>query len=649
MALFRIIYNEYMKKSFVHFLIPLFLLCLLGCECIEKIVYVKSNTPVQVQFNNERVVYVIEGIVNLRGDTVYIPANSKLRFKRGGRLTNGIIVGSNTLIEGSPNFEKVRLKGTFANQEFKTTWSSQHYMSDYIEDVMNLSDNTEMIVDCDITLNDQKKFVNHLTLKGESKTITNSDRFYITYGGTEISNLSFRWNKTPVVEPKDNYSAVVVYFDMLLKDTTIVTKIENVDADGGRYCSYFMRQYKSGIEPMLRTINTIQGCNFRNFTMGAIWTCGGSGRVRTSIFTDIGYEKSSKLRGVTALRLGYVHTSRKAKALGYVVEDCLFKNIVAVYNLENDGRGLHGLLAYGDSIVVRNNTFSTLSTSFSKPTDTGMDSEMLYIKGSYNTIEGNIFENGAGEASDGVVTLKVGTTEGNVVRNNQFLITNNTSKFIYLGGCNHLIEGNNFVNSYFVSREKYAFGIYLGHRDQERTKESVIIRNNTFSFTGKSNYMAIYAYKWGNIILENNIFLNPTVLIKYDKRYGEAIIRGNSVTLQNVKGNSKDCFIMFSGGNGQQVSIINNEFLLSNSFTGKFVQGSNYCFNDNIITMRNSSMEAMLRGTDTRIEAINNSFLIDENSKISNGAIVAEPESQKIRVENNTVKEGRLNNLLRKR
>lgn len=605
-----------MKRKSLYIFITLLLLSLAGCKMNTVVIYSTEDFPIQEQFKKTNTTYIVQDVVELNGEIVSMPTNSSLKFKGNGRLTNGIINGNDTQIEGAPYFENVRLRGRFKNIEYKTSWCSPNSMSDYIEDVMNISSNSVIIVDCDIKLNDQKKFVNHLTLIGKNKTITNSDRFFVTDGGTDVSNLKFRWDKSPVEEPKDNYDAVVIYFDMLLKDTTVVTRIKNVDADGGRYCSYFMRQYKSGIDPKLRTINTIQGCNFRNFTMGVIWTCGGSGKVCSSSFTDIGYEKSSKLRGVTALRLGYVHTSREAKAIGYIVKDCLFKNIVAIYNPENDGRGLHGLLAYGDSIVVRNNTFNTLSTSFSKPTDTGMDSEILYIKGSYNIIEGNIFENGAGELSDGVITLKIGLTEGNIVRNNQFLTTNNTSKFIYLSGRNHIIEGNTFESTYTNSRNKDAFAIYLGHRIQDDISESVEIRDNTFSFTGKSNYMVVYANQWGDVTVSNNSIYNPTKLIKCNKRNGRVIIKDNAITIDNVHGFSDDNFIEIKGECKYKADISNNIIIISNSTMGNIVNAVNYRFCNNQIKATGSSLQTILKGKQTNYSAVNNNISLDKRTTI---------------------------------
>ena len=587
-----------------------------SCNCQRNVVRINNTGQLQNQFNKPNVTYLVGNVVDLQGETISIPNNSVLKFIKNGVLTNGTLVGANTSLEGNPILDGIRLDGKFKTNEFCASWCSPESMSDYIEDVMNLSDNSVVIVDCDITLKDTKKYVSHLILKGKHKTITNSDRFNVTYGGTEISNLKFRWTKPQVIEPADNYAAVVVYHHLLEKDTTINVKIENVDADGGRYCSYFMRQYKSSIEPELCTKNIIRNCKFRNFTMGAIWTCGGTGSVEDCAFSDIGYDQTQALRSVTALRLGYNTRSLKAKALGYNVENCSFKNLVAAYNPDNDGRELHGLLAYGDSIIVKNNSFNTLSTSFSKITDTGRDSEMLYIKGSYNVIEGNTFEDGAGAASDGVVTLKVGTTKGNVVRNNEFLMKNTNGKFVYLGGCDHLIERNRFVSTYSSHQDNCSYAIYLGHHD-DSIKESVIIKDNTFCFSEENKYMAVYANKWGDLALTGNRFFNPTKLLKCNNREGVIQVNNNIITLNRVQGSSVDNFIELSGPESPQAIISNNDISLTNSSSGRLVKGSNYCFYSNNVILKNSTLKTLLQGNGTDLKNGNNSISIDNSSKIT--------------------------------
>lgn len=404
----------------IPFLYVIIVLFMTSCGTSSKVVVINSSISMKEQVTQSGMTYMLNEAVDLDGSTISMPAGVTLHFGRHGVLKNGCLRGNNTTITGTPTFDRVRLAGSYTTTTFYASWCSANSLSDYIEDIMNLGGESTVVVDCDITLNDQKKYVDHLNLKGKKNTITNSDRYYITYGGTNISDLKFCWNKGPVQEPKDNYRAVIIYSDILPKDTTVVVKLDHVEADGGQYCSYFMRQAKSGIEPLMRINNTINDCQFRHFTMGAIWICGGTGTVTNTRFTDIGYDQTAALHGVTALRLGYNNTIKSGKAIGYTVENCHFENIVAPYNDRNDGRGLHALLVYGDSTIVRNNSFKRLSTDFKKPTETGMDSEILYFKGSWNIIENNYFEDGAGTASDAVLTLKSTDSEGNVVRSNHF-------------------------------------------------------------------------------------------------------------------------------------------------------------------------------------------------------------------------------------
>jgi hypothetical protein len=615
----------------------IFLIVASGCKNQGKTICINTRAPIEEQFNEPNSFYLIKETIDLGGEMVIIPTNSKLKFEKKGSLLNGTIFGDETQITGCPRFDSVRLKGHFVNKDYYASWCSPQSISDFIEDVMNISGETAVIVDCDITLNNQKRSVNHLTLKGENTTILNSDRYTVTYGGTEISNLKFRWNQAPLVEPKDNYFAVVIYSNLLLKDTTIVTRIENVDADGGGGCSYFMKQFKGSVEPKLRTENTVYNCSFSHFTRGAIITCGGSGSVVNCQFRDIGYDKTESLLGVTALRLGYNNKTQKGLAIGYKVKDCVFSNIVAPYNSQNDGRELHGLLAYGDSIEIRDNQFLTLSTSFEKATDTGMDSEMLYIKGSHNVIENNVFKDGAGSLSDGVVTLKVGTTEGNIVRNNRFFLNSTRGKFIYLGGQNHIIEGNNFVSTFSVPSEKTKYSIYLGYQEENEGRESVVINDNTFSFMEEVNYTAIYANRWGNLTLTNNEFNNPTKLLRCNKRQGVVTINNNIIRVDKIKEQFEDNFIGIYGSELYPAEINNNEFFVTNSKIGTFILGSNYSFNGNKIVLNKTSLEALLRGKNTHMEVVDNTISIDKKTKICQEAIVGEKASSKIVVKDNLI------------
>lgn len=616
----------------------LFLATVASCESFAKTISIRENVPLGEQFKEDNTVYLIKERIDLNGATVKLPANSALKFKRKGELANGTLQGNETYLLGKPRFAGIRLKGIFATEDFYTSWCSDGFMSDYIEDVMNLGRETSIVVDCDITLSDQKKYVDHLNLRGKEKTITNSDRYYITYGGTNITDLEFYWDKGSVEVPEDNYSAVVIYWDLLQKDTTITVSIRNVNADGGRYSSFFMKQYKSSLEPKLTILNDLENCHFKNFTRGAIWTCGGSGKVVNCHFKNIGYNDSNTLLSVISLRLGFSNIAGdKAKASGYEVSNCTFNNIVAAYNPKNDGRELHGLLAYGDSIIIRNNEFKTLSTSFSNAFDTGRDSEILYIKGSWNVIENNCFKDGAGTLSDGVVTLKSIDSEGNVLRNNLFLTKVSNSKFVYVAGKSVLIEGNEFKSISATPSADMSYAVYLGHHVENDGEESAKISNNTFSFPSTSNYMAIYANRRGNCTIENNTFQNPQKLLKNNNREGNLIFQNNRVFFENQQGQTNDNLIEITSAGGTFAIVERNEFIIINSVTGKIVNGSNYQFNNNKMNVVNSTLQSILKGSETMIEAKDNEISISEDSNIDRNVIVDEVGSSLIIVDGNRV------------
>jgi hypothetical protein len=600
----------------------LLLVLLTGCASQEIAISANNGDSLQSLFVKSNTTYVISSAVNLNGQILTLPNNCTLRFKQKGALLNGTIKGNHTLLSGNPYFDNIRIRGTFRNQKYQSSWCSLRSISTFIEDVMNLADNTVVVIDRDLKLSNQKRYVNHLALEGKDKTITNSDRYIVTYGGTTISNLNFKWDLSPVNEPKDHYDAVVLYFDLIQKDTTVVVKISNVDADGSGYCSYFMKQYNSKYDSKLRSNISIHDCNFRNFTLGALWTCGGTGVVSSSVFTNIGYDNSSKKHGVSALRLGNSNTRACGKVSRYVINHCKFHNIVAPYNPENDGRELHGILAYGDSLEIRDNVFSSLSTSFSKSTDTGKDSEMLYVKGSYNLIENNRFENGAGASSDGMVTLKGEATKDNIVRNNHFISTAIPNRFVYLCGQNHIVEGNIFESLYSIPSEITYHALYLGHR--EGVRESVTIKGNTFLFNKQTRYMAIYANGWGDISVLNNKFYNPTLLFKNFKRTGSITIQGNTVVVEGVVGESKDSFIMVSGDNGIPVLIENNDITCNSVSTGIMVNGSNIKFNSNRVVLNRTTVESVMYTSNSAFESLNNTYLFDKSTIIKKGSVINE-------------------------
>lgn len=579
--------------------------------------------------------YLISEPLDLSGGVMILPQNSILEFKDDGVLLNGTVVGNNTELVGKPRFQKTRINGSFRNQVFYSSWCSDSCASDFVEDVMNVSHESRLFVDTNVTLSDSKRRVDHLYIEGDGHTIMNSDRFFILRGGCELSDLVFRWNKRLKKDPIDNYNAVVVYSNLLQKDTTIIVRIRNVDADGGRYSSYFMKQYKSSISPSLQSNNYVENSRFVNFTRGAIWTCGGFGHVINCTFNDIGYESSSSIQSVFPLRLGYSATTLCGKAIGYVVKGCDFMNIVAPYNQKNNGRELHGILAYGDSLHIQGNRFQVLSTTFSSVSDPGMDAEMLYIKGSYCIIEDNYFEDGAGSHSDGVITLKEGNTEYNTINNNVIINKRINSRQINIGGRNHIIEKNLFSTSVDDKGAVITHSIYLAHHEVDLGKESIRIADNVFEFSPKSSVMAIYANGWGRLIIENNAFKNPRILLKNNGRVDETRITNNSIELMHVLSDKSDYFISSTSINDSPLNLLNNSFYFCGVTLGRFISGNQYVLQGNIVRINNSRFDSLLRGSKSSIKVLNNVFYISDDTIVSRNAVIGEKRTESMLIEGN--------------
>ena len=610
---------------------------------------IKNNRPLSEQMKEVDVTYIIKSVIDLQGQTIELPANSTLKFRRKGVLQNGYLIGNKTFLSGHPHFFNVRLSGHFNTKTFYASWSNDILSSDFFNDVMNLGLDTKIIVDRDVTLTDSKRTVSHLHLEGKNKTIINADRFSINYGGCIIENLNFCWNKPYVTEPSDNYSAVIIYSSLLQKDTTVNVVLKNINADGGRYCSFFMKQYKSSISPYLRVVNHVENSRFENFTRGAIWTCGGTGRIINSSFLNIGYETSNTLYSVFPLRLGYAFSEgSNSKVVGYEVDNCIFRNTVAAYSSTNDGRELHGLLAYGDSLIIRNNHFTTLSTSFSKETDPGMDAEILYVKGSFNTIQCNSFENGAGSLSDGMITIKIKDTESNVIKDNVLLASANHCRFMQIGGNNHVVERNSFYNNMNYSSETPQIALYLIHYDNTDFVETIQICNNKFVFMPCSTYLCIYANNWGYVSFINNTVVGASLLFKNRGKRANGVIDSNTITMSNVQGKQSDTIIDISEGETNTFSIANNTFDINNSTSGCIVKGKKYSFCHNRIVLEDSRVHSLLRGQDADLVIIDNNIELKGKTTVLKKSIIGEHHSIGYDIRENHVVGDVLNNTLKK-
>ena len=127
--------------------------------------------------------------------------------------------------------------------------------------------------------------------------------------------------------------------------------------------------------------------------------------------------------------------------------------------------------------------------------------------------------------------------------------------------------------------------------------------------------MVIYANRWGDISLTNNIFHNPKVLIKCNNREGSIHIQHNQIVIDGIY-NKSDGFMMLTGKEGGYVSICHNEITIGNSILGFMVKGSNIDFMENRVKLINVSMQSLYMSSEDKTKVCNNHISIDKDSRI---------------------------------
>lgn len=76
---------------------------------------VSPSIPLSMQLRKENSTFVISKMIDLKNDTIIVPQNSKLKFRKNGCLKNGTIYGNNSVIEGLSRlcFSNVHFDGSF--------------------------------------------------------------------------------------------------------------------------------------------------------------------------------------------------------------------------------------------------------------------------------------------------------------------------------------------------------------------------------------------------------------------------------------------------------------------------------------------------------------------------------------------------------
>lgn len=97
--------------------------------CAHK-VFIKADTPSKELFKQSKVKYIINGVVDLHGNTYQIPEGCILSFKKGS-LVNGILIGDKTKLKSiKPNTIGVLLSGSWQCESFSDLTFNSDYLSD---------------------------------------------------------------------------------------------------------------------------------------------------------------------------------------------------------------------------------------------------------------------------------------------------------------------------------------------------------------------------------------------------------------------------------------------------------------------------------------------------------------------------------------
>ncbi len=113
------------KYPFLLFLL-LLSLCVGCCAMNKKRIVLLDNRSIIEQLTQTDAVYIFKHAFDLRGQVVIIPEDCVLRFKKGGRLCNAVVVGNNTIIDAPRRiiFENVDidLTGSWASPVGYPEW-----------------------------------------------------------------------------------------------------------------------------------------------------------------------------------------------------------------------------------------------------------------------------------------------------------------------------------------------------------------------------------------------------------------------------------------------------------------------------------------------------------------------------------------------
>jgi hypothetical protein len=368
------------------------------------------------------------------------------------------------------------------------------------------------------------------------------------------------------------------------------------------------------------------------------------GVIKENRITEIGYDTNPNVRVFFG---GYqdVDNNVTAPFANVVIKDNYIENIYSAYGATHDTTECHGMLLYGDNLKVINNTVKNLygGGRLQANLESGYDHEAIYLKATNSIIDGNRVSNGAGNYSDGAITVK-GTADNTKIINN--IIDGLYGNGIYSNSWEIPIYNNTVTLSGSVSPQALAcvfVGGGLGNTDyffiennklfNNRPKDghnsgcvilsniqNAIIANN---FMYSTNDQVIYAPTGQFVGSQVKIFGNEIVTLNGNFMFffespngGNAEISKNKF-IYKTDGTSSGVHLIGITDNNGRYKIKDNEFFIQGVVTEIFqLQCLQYILKGNEIHVDPSIAGSILRFTSVVNNAVSTEMNIVSNNDI---------------------------------
>lgn len=491
------------KKIIIEFLIAIALFNSLSATA--KHVILNSTNSINTQMNQEGVTYVVQDTIDLNGSAIVVPSNCTIKFKKHGILRNGVFHFNDTYLKGPIRLD-CKFDGSITNKEIAVSsfnTDNPVALTSQIESVFNLANHCKLVVDKDITLDGSTRDVRFVALEG-NKTIRNSCSYRVE-GNVTIQHVSF----------KDFMRHKETFLDCSKKKKVSTVTINDIIFDGSHNIDRFL--YCPYIENLDATLLRIENSSFtkvNNFIVCYRSDC--SGVISKNKVYSIG---TSDYTSVCVFLLGC--SDEKYNANSFIIDHNIIDDVLVPHSKEHNGREAHIFLLYGHNNSIHYNLLSNMYTEQGPRTDTGLDSEGIYIKGGNNVIEGNSLDNCIGSSPDGAITLKTSFDNNRV--------TNNVIKHSYGVAIQCYTPKSIIAKNKIISTHKAEEGIAMLNNSN-----SLIVANEFQSIDDKGDFHAAIALsRCEGISIKMNTFLNTSGVITTYKCKGKILFENNGISIKN--------------------------------------------------------------------------------------------------------------------